>query len=548
MSLLMEALKQAEQKKRGAGNRTSAQAVPVPDDKFLILECPAETVSVPLEAEPLDTGRTSDASDSVPESLGMEEPAPEAVPDVSDSSDMSDTSEAAREVAEETVVKPEAESPHAAVSAPPEKEKKVVFPPIESGPSPENVKVFPAVDNTPASTSPNGQAGKVISASLATPAFTNSGGLQNGTPGQAKNLFAAKKSGRPSKKMLLWVGGVAVVVALAAGQGYRLWTEYSCPPMFPANPPGQSVTPAPGPPGKPEVAKLLPSAMAPAQPGGKKASPVSPVSMRSKGEKPEAGVAKIAKAGLEPVRVKPDEPKQTKREERPAADSAALSARQPVGPAVLQAPVPAVREPAPTFQIMPVDQTDRRINNAYQDFLRGDMAAAGQNYQLVLLQDPANRDALLGLAAMAMKKQEFEEASGLYLRLLALDPKDPVAQAGMLSLNSGANPDESESRIKIYLSQEPNADYLHFVLGTLYMNQARWPEAQQAFFRACQINPINPDYAFNLAVSLDHLNEARLAAGYYRTALVLAEKHPANFDRESLLNRLQTITDKEARP
>ena len=42
--------------------------------------------------------------------------------------------------------------------------------------------------------------------------------------------------------------------------------------------------------------------------------------------------------------------------------------------------------------------------------------------------------------------------------------------------------------------------------------------------------PDNPDFAYNLAISLDHLRQPRLAAEYYRRAVALAGKRSASFD------------------
>ena len=42
------------------------------------------------------------------------------------------------------------------------------------------------------------------------------------------------------------------------------------------------------------------------------------------------------------------------------------------------------------------------------------------------------------------------------------------------------------------------------MLGNLYADQSQWAPAQQAYFQAHHLEPDNPDYAYNLAVGLDH--------------------------------------------
>ena len=72
--------------------------------------------------------------------------------------------------------------------------------------------------------------------------------------------------------------------------------------------------------------------------------------------------------------------------------------------------------------------------------------------------------------------------------------------------------------------------------------QGRWAEAQQAYFKAFATDPDNPDFAFNLAVSIDQLRQPKLALEYYRRALVLAEKRNADFDLDSARTRVQQLS------
>jgi len=96
---------------------------------------------------------------------------------------------------------------------------------------------------------------------------------------------------------------------------------------------------------------------------------------------------------------------------------------------------------------------------------------------------------------------------------------------------------QAESRLKTMLATDPGADVLNFTLGNQYAQQGRWADAQQAYFRAYSADSENPDFAFNLAVSLDHLRQTGLALEYYRRALVLAQKRAANFVPETAQRR-----------
>jgi len=88
----------------------------------------------------------------------------------------------------------------------------------------------------------------------------------------------------------------------------------------------------------------------------------------------------------------------------------------------------------------------------------------------------------------------------------------------------------AESRVKSMLADNPGAHVLNFTLGNQFAQQGRWAEAQAEYFRAFAAEPDNPDFAYNLAVSLDHLRQPRLALDYYKRALALAKGRSPSFD------------------
>ena len=172
-----------------------------------------------------------------------------------------------------------------------------------------------------------------------------------------------------------------------------------------------------------------------------------------------------------------------------------------------------------------------RVGSAYSAYLAGDLATARNDYQQALREEPANRDAMLGLAALDVRGGRLELAEAGYLRLLQADPRDAHAQAALIALRAGrVDPVAAESRMKSMLADNPAAHVLNFTLGNQFAQQGRWAEAQQEFFKALAAEPDNADFAYNLAVSLDHLRQPRLALEYYKRALTLAKARGASFD------------------
>ncbi|MES2117587.1 MAG: tetratricopeptide repeat protein, partial [Pseudomonadota bacterium] len=187
-------------------------------------------------------------------------------------------------------------------------------------------------------------------------------------------------------------------------------------------------------------------------------------------------------------------------------------------------------------------QTDPTLQNAYQAFNGGDLPRAQQQYEAALRADPNNRDALLGTAAVALRQNQQQQAAAVYNRLLDLDPNDADALAGLMGLRQG-DASQAELRLKSILNRTPDAAPVQFALGNLYARQGRWPEAQQAYFRAWSAAPGNADYAYNLAIGLDRLNQGKLALTYYQKALALAQDGPVGFDRAVLRQRMHQLAN-----
>jgi tetratricopeptide (TPR) repeat protein len=180
---------------------------------------------------------------------------------------------------------------------------------------------------------------------------------------------------------------------------------------------------------------------------------------------------------------------------------------------------------------------------AYESLQSGDLATAGRLYQQLLDVRPNNRDALLGLALIHQRQDDSVRARELYARLLQLNPRDALAQTGLLQTMRITDPAEHESALKMLISRYPDVAQLTLALGNLYASQQRWSEAQGAYYNALLIasrgaGPVNPDYAFNLAVSLDQLGKPAAALDYYRQAQAMARDVTPGFDPQQLTSRL----------
>lgn len=342
----------------------------------------------------------------------------------------------------------------------------------------------------------------------------------------AKKVFEAKfKEPNPRLPFYITVGVLGV---LAIGTAGYFWYQLRPPPaLVNANPPPpsgeQPVAAAPAQRPAPGVATTS-VAPAQAQIPGLPGTPASAPAVPAAGS--PAPTTATASAGAKPASP-----------ERPAARAPRASEppAPPAGTELLRRDNQvAVKRPAP--------QIDPHVAAGYAAYQAGDLAAAREAYRQALGDDPSNHDALLGTAAVEMRSGRFDEADRLYRRLLEADPRDPNAQAGLLALRSDLiDPVAAESRVKTLLAEDPGANVLYFTLGNEYARQGRWAEAQQAYFKAYAADSDNPDFAYNVAVSLDHLRQPKLALEYYRRALTLAAKRSASFDQTAVRKRAQAL-------
>jgi len=287
------------------------------------------------------------------------------------------------------------------------------------------------------------------------------------------------------------------------------------------------------------------------------------VGVAARATAPESAVAPAGSAPASPAATPVEQAIATVEGLQNAAASAAANAvgQQQPAPAASQQgldttpPQAALVEPASTAEISfsrrPTESIiEPQLNQAYTAFQQGSYSQARQFYESVLADAPLHRDALLGLAAIAVENQQPGQAMEYYSRLLARNPADPVARAALLELQPAGGPAAQERELRRLQQAHPGVAPLAYALGNFYASRQQWTDAQQNYFRALQLakttasrpSEVNPDYAFNLAVSLEHLGQSRAAVSFYREALEQANGFPASFDAALVRNRIESIS------
>jgi len=188
-----------------------------------------------------------------------------------------------------------------------------------------------------------------------------------------------------------------------------------------------------------------------------------------------------------------------------------------------------------------IDQTGNALKAAYEAYRNNRLMQADRLYGQVLQHLPRNRDALLGLAAISLRQNDKARAVRYYRKLAQLNPQDPIARPALIELTAGTDSPDAISKLREWIQTDPDNALLYFTLGNRYAGKARWQQAQNAYFRAYQLDPGNADFAFNLGVSLDRLNKKQLALNYYHQALSNASNRPSAFDRTQAGKRIASL-------
>jgi tetratricopeptide (TPR) repeat protein len=205
-----------------------------------------------------------------------------------------------------------------------------------------------------------------------------------------------------------------------------------------------------------------------------------------------------------------------------------------------------VRNEAGTVSFQKTNKTDpitEKLDQAWQAYDDGRYDSAKDLYIEVLNSEESNRDALLGLGAIAVIEKDYVAARDIYMSLLKQDPRDPIAIAAISSLQSdGVSLPKDERFLQNMLLKNPNAAHLNFALGNVYAQQEKWKSAQQSYFNAWQQDIENADYIFNLAVSLDQLGKPEQALSLYRDSLSKSNNKQVSFSREDVKQRITELS------
>jgi tetratricopeptide (TPR) repeat protein len=357
-----------------------------------------------------------------------------------------------------------------------------------------------------------------------------------------KNAFAVKQTAtNPAKAK--WILPVVSVLIAAAGVGsWYVWNEVNR-----LNKPGVALV-------------LRPASATATPPPAVAAITTENAASPTADGKPTTVRANDAPAALPPLLPPPatqikDERKTAPQTPAPATPREAVARKIDALP-----PLGGAENGANRILLKPSSANVQTVSTAlsagYAALIGGDYATAKRRYAEAISANNNNVDAHLGFATAAARSGDASDlalAITHYQRVLELDPRNSTASAALIVFSAGpatgrttaggaSNPlAEKESELKLLIAHDPTSANAHYLLGNLYAEQRRWRDAQQSFFEATRLAPQIADYSYNLAVSLDNLNQAVSAANFYRRALSATTK--GQFDTAAVQRRISQLTE-----
>ena len=181
------------------------------------------------------------------------------------------------------------------------------------------------------------------------------------------------------------------------------------------------------------------------------------------------------------------------------------------------------------------------LGKGYAALKSGRYKEAETIYENVLIKQPKQVDALLGLANIYSQNNDLIQARRLYNRVLIIEPANKIAQLGLLYTYQSDNSTKGLELLQGLSEKHPeNADIL-VAIGHKLAKKSKWSDAQQYYFKAYSEQPDNALFAYNLAVSLDRMEKYSAAIGFYKKALMLNSISSPIINSQKVMNRVDDL-------
>ena len=179
--------------------------------------------------------------------------------------------------------------------------------------------------------------------------------------------------------------------------------------------------------------------------------------------------------------------------------------------------------------VLAASSDDKSRSRADKAIREGDFQTAEKIFRELLVKDPHDRQARLGLSFALLKQRQLQGAYDHAARVILVDPLSARAHAllgsAILAAGDFRNSVE-EFRTAISIQDDESLAIAGLAMVDFYEN--RVDSAIRGLRRAVSISPNEPDYVFNLGQAAARSERYREAADSYERFLIIAPKTDAD--------------------
>lgn len=159
------------------------------------------------------------------------------------------------------------------------------------------------------------------------------------------------------------------------------------------------------------------------------------------------------------------------------------------------------------------------INEAYDAALVGQLEVAAFLYKKALEIDKNNLSIKYSLATIYHKQNEYEEAKKFYNSVLTADPKHFKALNNLLALMGQENPQKALADLQELAQINPSYSPLQAQIGIVLLELGNIKAAEEHLRKAVMLDPVVPQYRYNLALLYERMHKPKLALQLYNSLL-----------------------------
>jgi tetratricopeptide (TPR) repeat protein len=174
----------------------------------------------------------------------------------------------------------------------------------------------------------------------------------------------------------------------------------------------------------------------------------------------------------------------------------------------------------------PIDKVHTRADRALRE---GDYVTAEKMFRELLIKDPHDKEARLGLSFTLLKQRQLQDAYDHAARVIMADPLSARAHALLgAAILAGGDFRNSVEEFRTAISIDENDAPAIAGLAMIDFYENRLDSALKGLRRAVSLEPDEPDYIFNLGQTAARNERYKEAADAYERFLMIAPKTDAD--------------------